>query len=398
MEERNDVKAELTKAFEEKHMAFLTELAQMPTGAEVKEQRQSFFRNYPLRDDFQIEAMRAYRPGAYKRFMNRLSDPHKNREKRFGKEQDVDMASARNKDDLDGLVFAEAVNEAVCSYTGINEKGEKYNFLACLGLIYKQTANEQTARNELAEMGISDTGIPQRNLPKVVKMIREGSRIWQREGKDISIEELLERTQKAVGYECTKKEKELLRVLGFRTNVRESISPGVDEEGEPIEYQLSDEKNENLELEDRETARNILSGFCENMERKWALIDSAKDLRQKKTIKLFFSANIMKELKLDGNGNPYPAEPAGDEDFYLILEPQGSFLYREMLDGRYLDRALVTHSEDFYEVYAKLLRKDFTFSDTLIAELEEKNKSTISRERKNYGELMRGFYRFSREE
>lgn len=80
---------------------------------------------------------------------------------------------------------------------------------------------------------------------------------------------------------------------------------------------------------------------------------------------------------MDGNGKPYPQKQAGDEGFYLILEPQGDFLYREMLYEKYLRRALVEYPENFYEVYVKLLRRDFDFSDTLIANLKGKNKSSI---------------------
>lgn len=390
MDERNTVKEELTKAFEEKHGAFLSELEQMPAGTrEEKEERRKFLKRYSLRDDFQMEAMQAYRPGAYKRFLERLEDPHKSWEKGHAKEQDIDIASAKNKQDIATLAFVEAINKAVCSYTGKNQKGERYSFLACLGVIYRHEAGKEGAKNDLAGAGISDTGIPERNLQRIVRLARATRSMMQREGIHKPSEEVLDKLQEAAGYKCTKKELELVRALVFHTNLQVSISPREDEDGDTLECHLPDERNGNQEVEDREAARNILKEFCENIERKWSMISSGKEMREKNIIRLFFSSNILKELKLDGNGKPYPKEPAGDEGFYLILEHQGDFLYKEMLYEKYLRRALVEYPENFYEVYAKLLRRDFDFSDTLIANLEGKNKSSISRARAKYVELVR---------
>ena len=399
MNERNAVKEELTKAFEKKHRAFLSELEQMPAGTkEEKEERRKFFKKYPLKDDFQMEAMQAYRPGAYKRFMERLADPHKSWEKGYAREQDTDIASAKNKQDIATLAFVEAINKAVCSYTGINRKGERYSFLACLGVIYRQAAEKEAAKNDLAEAGISDTGIPERNLQRIVRLARATRTMMQREGIHKPSKEVLDKLQEAVSYKCTKKELELVQALVFHTNLQVSISPREDEDGEALEYYLPDERYGNQEVEDREAARNILKEFCENIERKWDMISSGKELREKNTIRLFFSSNMLKELKLDGNGKPYPKEPAGDEGFYLLLEPQGDFLYREMLYEKYLHRALVEYPENFYEVYVKLLRRDFDFSDTLIANLEGKNKSSISRAREKYVELVRALCVYYRED
>lgn len=399
MDEKNVVKEELARAFEERHGAFLTKLAWMPVGTgsgEGKEQRCGFFRQYPLRDDFWTEAMQAYRPGAYKRFLDRLSSPHKDREKRYGIDEDI--ASIKNRQDIDNVAFAEAINKAVCSYTGVNKNGESYSFLACLGVIYRQTAQRGAAKNDLSDMGISDGEISERNLCRIMKLVRTRKNMMQRMGKEVSPEKIMDEIQEELqekrkdGY--TKKEQELVRALVFNTVFSVSIDAGTDGEGDPVEFQLTDEKNGIRETEEQEAARDMLKAFCRNIERKWALIDSGKGLREKKTIQLFFSANMLKELKLDGNGKPYPVEPAGDGEFYLILEPCGSFLYQKLLDEKYLQRALREYPKDFYEVYAKRLRRDFEFSDKVIAELEGKDKSTISRERKKYVELVRALCDF----
>lgn len=384
MDERSCVKEERTQAFYSRHHAFLTELRGMPAATkEERKLRQEFFRKYPLHDDFQMEAMEAYRPGAYRRFINRMADPGGSRE------QDVDIASSKNRKDIDGLVFAEAVNEAIGSYTGINRKGEDYGFLACLGLLYRQKAGKASAINDLAESGISDTGIPKKNVLRMLKLARNVREIMQREGNSSPAEEILRKLQETMADKCTRKELELIQALVFHTNVLESISPREDKDGEAMEYDLPDEKDGSLKMEDRETARGILEEFCRNIERKWDAIASAKDLKEQNMIKLFFSSNILKELKLDGNGQPYPKEPAGDEEFYLILEPQGEFLYDTLLFETYLRRALTAYPENFYEVYARLLRRDFDFSDKLIAELLGKNKSSISRARARYVEVVR---------
>ncbi|MCM1057443.1 MAG: hypothetical protein NC517_07550 [Firmicutes bacterium] len=392
MDGREDIKEELAGEFEARHGDFLGKLARMPVGTgggEGKEQRLDLFRRYPLRDDFWTEAMQAYRPGAYRRFQERLTDAHKEREKGYG--MDEDIASVKNRQDIDNVAFAEAINKAVCSYTGVNGKGERYSFLACLGVLYKQAAQMGAAKNDLSGMGIYDGEIPERNLCRIMKLARSRKNMMQRMGKEASpdkiMDEIREECQGKDWY--TAKARELVRTLVFDTVSCISMDGGTDEDGDPVAFQLADERNGTEEAEDREAARDMLKAFCENIERKWALIDSGKGLREKRTIQLFFSSNLLKELKLDGNGQPYPAEPAGDVEFYLLLEPRGGFLYRKLLDEKYLHRALAEYPADFHEVYAKLLRGDFDFSDKVIAELEGKDKSTISRERKKYVELVK---------
>lgn len=383
---------ELARAFEKKHSAFLKKLEEMPAGGskgEEREERLKLFRQYPMRDDFQMEAMRAYRRDAYERFMDRVN-PEKEWRRSLDEGKDMDIASVRNRKDIDPYVFTEAINEAVCGYTGKTKSGGDYNFLACVGQNYKQMAGRKAAKYDLDERGISDSEIPERNLYRVLRLVRDRNAIAQREGYGESPEKILDIIQDVLQKDYTKKEQELIRTLVFDNVFKVSIDEGAeDDDGEAFVFSLADQKNDVKEAEEREMARGLLNTFCENIERKWALIDSGKGLREKKTIQLFFSANILKELKLDDEGEPYPTEPAGDEDFYLILKPKGDFLYRELLHKEYLWRALTGYPNDFYEVYAKLLREDFKFSDTVIAKLVGKNKSTISRERKEYVELVK---------
>ena len=99
-------------------------------------------------------------------------------------------------------------------------------------------------------------------------------------------------------------------------------------------------------------------------------------------------------LKIDGNGNPYPKEPAGDEGFYRGLEPCGETLYHKVFYEKYLLRAFMERPEDFYEVYVKLLRKDFDFSDKFIAQILGKDKATVSRGGRSYRNVMEAFYKY----
>lgn len=388
---------ELARAFEEKHGAFLKKLEEMPVGrskGEEREERLKLFRQYPLRDDFQMEAMRAYRRNAYERFIAR-TDPEKEWRRSVDEGKDIDIASVRNRKEIDPVVFVEAVNEAVCGYTGKTKTGDRYSFLACVGQNYKQTAGRKAAKYDLDERGITDSGIPEGHLSRVVRLVRDRNAIAQREGYGESPEKILDIIQDVLQKDYTKKEQELIRTLVFDNVFKVSIDEGPeDDDGEAFVFSLADQKSEVKEAEEREAARGLLNTFCENIERKWALIDSGKGLREKKTIQLFFSANVLKELKLDDEGEPYPTEPAGDEDFYLILKPKGDFLFRELLHKEYLWRALIGYPNDFYEVYAKLLREDFEFSDKMIAEFVGKNKSTISRERKKYVELVKALCDF----
>ena len=109
---------------------------------------------------------------------------------------------------------------------------------------------------------------------------------------------------------------------------------------------------------------------------------------------MFFTRDVLKVLKLDNSGKPYEHEPAGDEEFYFSLEPYGSVLYDRIFYARYLCRAFIEKPEDFYETYARLLRKDFDFSDKILTELTGKDKSTISRRRKGYLSAMEGIYSY----
>lgn len=320
------------------------------------------------------------------------------RKDKFDMEQDGDIASKKHREDIDNVAYAEALNEAVCGYTGIKTDGTPYNFIACLGQFYRQIAGRMATRYDLSEAGISDAGISDKNLSRVVRLVCKTKELARREGHEESPEKIMEMILEVLPRDYTEKERKFIKNFVFDAGYPLSFDASAGEEDEAgAAPEPEDKKNAVKDAEDMKLAQDILRTFCEDIEKKWAFIESGKELRKKKTIQLFCTADMMKELKLDGKGTgePYSEEPAGDEEFYLVLEPQGDFLYRKLLYQKYLQRAFAEYPGDFYEVYAKLLRKDFEFTDKMIAEVEGKDASTISRERQNYLKWMKALRDFS---
>ena len=64
-------------------------------------------------------------------------------------------------------------------------------------------------------------------------------------------------------------------------------------------------------------------------------------------------------------------------------------MYHRLFLKKYLRRAFVETPEDFYNVYARLLRKDFSFSDKILAEAIGKDKTAVSKGKKRYFNLMK---------
>lgn len=150
---------------------------------------------------------------------------------------------------------------------------------------------------------------------------------------------------------------------------------------------------------DWEAGCSLLEAFCREIEERWEVITSAKGLREQEFFKAFFTHWILRELKLDKSEKPWKAyleEPAGDEIFYQVLKPKGDFLYDRMFCKEYLWSAFIKRPEDFYGVYALLLRKDFEFIDKVLVEVMGKEKTVVSRKKKEYLKLMKDIYDYYR--
>lgn len=109
-------------------------------------------------------------------------------------------------------------------------------------------------------------------------------------------------------------------------------------------------------------------------------------------VKLWKEVENRFETKLPGQELAYPTErpgkagyyrygetPAGDPEIYDALVPMEEALYRQILHGDYLERAIDGDSGELKNVYSCFLKEDFSFSNNEMAELEGCVDSTISK-------------------
>lgn len=394
-EKYNLERKQLAAQFEAAHSAFLEELRHMPT--DKKEERWIFFDRYDRKENFDIELMEVYRPGAYYKIKERLV--------KFSVESfhaDSNLALPWINE-IDPVVFMEVRKKAIEIYTGTNQKGESYGFVACVGILYRQKADEASAENRLQRKGISDQEIPKRNLSRVFRLVRKAERVWEKSSRKISKEEALEQAVKEVSCNYTKKDMELVRTLFFPGSIVVSMDMPLGTEdgdtGDTLGTRQEDKEDYFESVLDREAGCFLLEAFCRGIEERWEVITSAKGLREQEFFKAFFTHWILRELKLDKSEKPwkpYLEEPAGDETFYQVLKPKGDFLYNRMFYKKYLWRAFIKRPEDFYSVYALLLRKDFEFIDKVLVEIMGKEKTVVSKKKKEYLKLMKDIYDYYR--
>lgn len=387
--------------FEEKYNDFLTELREMPKNTpEEKELRWQTYMAHPQQTDFSADVYKKFRSRAYDRLVRRLQNTEKACE-----DADAGIASIENKAEVDNVVLYEAVKDTICSYTGINLKGEKYSFLQGVGRHYQQRVQLVTTDGALGNRGISDSTLSKKALCYIAKLVKAAKSYAEMHINDQSGIEALEKgVEEAVnealnnqtGHIYTKREQELARVLLFgKDKISLDENSNEDEDGVANsdrilgEKELYEEKGYQIVSE-----KNALDVFLSNLKDEWEIICAAKRLREQKIMRMFFSKDILKELKLDSGGEPYHVEPAGNEDIYGALKPQGDFLYERIFYRNYLDRAFAEYPGKFYEVYCNLLREDFDFSDKILAELEGKNPSTISRWHDEHLKIMKGFKKY----
>lgn len=386
MEENKTDREKLGREFEEKYSDFLTVLKQMPKGTrEEREQRWAYFRNYHLHDDFQMDLLEAYRPEALERLNSRMKKADKPLNAYEG------MATYKEKT-LDNLVFMEAVKETIRDFTGIKQDGSIYSFVASIGVKVRQKSGRAAAKNELEEWGVSDSEIPEKNLPGVIKLVKKAKDMYERDPDLGSPELVLDFILEEEGRHYTKKDVKLVRDIVLRGKSVSSSRPVGEEDGDTELIDMLEDESSGAAVEG--DGQWFLETFCRHVEENWETIRAGIKLREKEYVRIFLTKDILKVLKLDGNGNPYPKEPAGDEGFYCGLEPCGETLYHKVFYEKYLLRAFIERPEDFYEVYVKLLRKDFDFSDKFIAQILGKDKATVSRGGRSYRNVMEAFYKY----
>lgn len=390
---REQVIAERTeqgRKFEERYRDFLTTLKEMPRRTqEEKAGRWEWFRRYPLHDEFILDLMDTYQPKAFKRFCSRVNDPS------IDNSEDLDIASFKHMKEMDPAVFMEVVQRAVCIYTGIKQDGGSYNFVSCVGRLYSQEAMRQASKAAMEENGGSDGEISRKNLPNIMRLKKRVEELFQKDPSISSREEALKQVLSEGTHGCTRKDLELVRVL-IRGKGR-SIYDQVTEEGTVLGDILADSRDYYSEIfEKSEEDIPFLKIICESILQEGEPIRSTGRKKEQEFFRIFFTRDILKGLKLDETGKPYPQEPAGNEEFYQKVKSQGDIMYQKIFYMGYLHRAFAEKPENFYEVYVRVLREDFNFSDKLVAEMMGKDKSVVSRRRKDYLDKMKDFYDYYR--
>lgn len=382
-----DVKEEGLK-FEEKQKEFLAKLKEMPRSTEEERKaRWEFFQSYPAKDSFITDVWMSSHPKAYNELMNQLSKKY---DTPFG--QDAGIASGESRSEVDLLLFQEAIKGAVESYTGRTKEGGEYVFIACVGQIYKQLAGEAVGKKALENQeGVSLSRWKRRELGRFIKTVKRA--LEEQYAGDPEKYDHLDEVIKAVlsgpmKYSVTKKDMEL--VMNHFSGKSRVVS--IDEK----RY-----KEENLtwadviqeEEDNYQTVIDRMVPFMKDIEDNWEDIKAYENLKNQLICKLFLTRDVLLVLKTDKKQRPYREEPAGNEAAYQYFQPQGKFLYEKVFYEKYLCRAFAEKPEDFYETYERILREDFNFSYELLAEMEEKDRGTISRWRnKVYLQCMTAFY------
>lgn len=369
--------------FEGKYRDFLMQLKDMPWHAKSeKEERWRFFQAYPRHDEFLIELWEKTHPGIYDELIARLN--------RFDArcESDSGMASIAKtkmkKKEIDWVIFSEAIKKAVETYTGRSQKGIEYVFAACVGQLYKQMAGEEASKRAMEDkVAISMPKWKQREVCRLVKDIKKFFDKYPQNLKYAKpVREAAKYLMGQSKYGITEKDMEWVEkmVLGERAVSIES-EKGEEEDRTWGDF-IADTKDEYQALMDE------LISFSKNAEDNWKIIVAARSLKQQEICKMFFTKDILSVLKTDKKGQVYLEEPAGNFEAYEYFEPQGNFFYGKVFYKKYLERAFLEMPEDFFEVYYKVLRSGFNFSDELLEEIEGKNKVTIWRYRKEYRKCM----------
>lgn len=386
-EEKFKERREKAEEFETRHSAFLEKLGHLPSNR--KEERWEMFSEYDQRESFIIELMEAYKPGAYEKIERRLKKAQGSTEEKI---------SYRDEKEIDPAIFMEALKDAIGSYTGINQKGEAYGFVACTGLIYKQRVGKEAVNNKQGMRGIS--GLSYKKRLSVLKMAKTIQKLKEEKGYEFSLEQEMKRViEESIGEGKEKKEKELMELVRA-LHTSESIVTSMDKpiggenSGDTLGDTVKDEKDDYSLWLEQENNRFLLKTFYQKIEEGWGVIKAGTGLKEQERIKPYFTQDVLRVLKQDEEGKPYLEEPAGNEEIYQILKPKGDFLYHKVFYHCYLWRALVEKPDNFYGVYVLLLRSDFKFTDKILAEVMGKDKTAVSKGRKQYREIMKAIYNY----
>ncbi len=365
MSERLRAASEVEHAHEE----FLRELKDMPKGTiEERRQRREKYEAYPGKEALLTGVMQAYNSNAIEKLLRYTGHG-------TGTASDVSPAEVL----FEPGIFYEALLTAVQVYTGITKGGNPYNFVACVGKIYSRSMTVTAAREQY-QSGAPMPEVQDKWLPGILKLGRDLQRL-QEMGVPGSLEELLDKLTEGRPLKGKKKEA-VLRIARGENQIKSLNKPVGEESNREItmEDRLEDTNNAYAQMEQREAIKQMLDSFFWN----WNHLQKALRKRDRQYVRIFMTKDILRELKLKEDGTPYEAKPAGDGEFYQVLCPHEAVLCGELFLQEYLCRAYPKKPENLYEIYAEFLRRDFDFSDKLLAETLGRDKSIISRWRTQY--------------
>lgn len=383
---------------------------------------------------FSEDLIRVFRPKAYEwlqRYANTDKNVNINKFAGFSPLEEISRRTVeRDKKgvQMDSLVLIKAVKEAVEEYRGINRSGESYSFISSVRQKYGQKAYQAAGKNDYKNAGILPD-IPERNMPAVLNLVKRMESFREKYGDNRKRDEVLEEALSGISsHKYTKAELEAAKRMYDKLNCIGALDKPVEENSEKtLEDSIPDPNDEYGKLTEGEGLR----AFFESIGKNWGKIKAATKKDSRNWIRIFMTKDILIELKLDtipelsGEENrileklkPEPAcgqwcprkrwcpkkdkkscyarytsIPAGNEEVYLMLKPYEKTVYAELFHPGYLDRAIELSPKDLKEVYENLLKKDFNFSDGILADVMMKNKGTVSNKRKEFEIVRQELYK-----
>ncbi|MBQ9887292.1 MAG: hypothetical protein IJM37_10625 [Lachnospiraceae bacterium] len=424
-EDKREERLKAGKDFEEKYEDVLNTIKLMPKKTlEDKEARYSYIKSNKCYDSFVVDLFKAYSPKEYTKLTTYLSEQNKN------VEYDSNIAfQKQKKNTIDTLVFMETFMETIKGYTGEDSKGRKVLFLQNFGIKYRQKADIASAENEMAKNGVS-IDRPSKNKVKIMKLVK-----IIKKSKDInnkSVVDAIDEALKSDSVSVTKRDIEVAICIVESLDFTSSLSKPINEEGNVTQGDIISNEFDVYEQFDSygdRTYGEVVSGFfnkfLDDFDTEWEQVKIASSKPNRNILQLFLTKDLLILLKLKSVNATnskidkfeknlgskykneedrgiyyirYKKEPAGNRDVYTMLQPSAIKLCNNIFNLDYVNRAIsnldnnLLEKDIFYSMYYNLLKKDFKFSDEIIAEILNKNKTIVSRARNKYEKFIEELY------
>ena len=367
--------------FLKKYAAYLEDLRVLPVKSEE-------WRDYCYKqkkgdtDDLTMDLLEVLNPRLYRKLFGGGSE-----------------TSTLNGRDLDPL--HDAIMLTLAEYTGFTSKGEELSFFAMLNTFYNQ--GKSSARREEA-FGKSSWGFFTMPI-SMKKKLASLENFYKEYCKKNPYAEAQDFIQEAElwGADISKNVKGIW--LEYHSAPRISIDQGCDEsDGTDIEDNKAD------------TEEILIKSYADDDIKQAfpaALGELGKTLLDKPERdfnKIFITRLIMVLMKLrrirrggraerGKEENNLPEEfrnsgeyayyrfmetPAGNIEYYEALSTLGEETVDDLLHEGYIERAIVDEYGNLWDLYNSLLRDDFKFTDSIIAEIKGVNNMAVKRHRDKY--------------